>query len=66
MGASTGESIGELDRLKRQPDKEKLTGDIMKYTTLLFDVDNTLLDFDANEEESFRSILFHNLVFILL
>ena len=57
MGASTGESIGELDRLKRQPDKEKLTGDIMKYTTLLFDVDNTLLDFDANEEESFRSMM---------
>ena len=29
----------------------------MKYTTLLFDVDNTLLDFDANEAESFRSML---------
>lgn len=57
MGACTGESVGELDRLKRQPDKEKLTGDIMKYTTLLFDVDNTLLDFDANEEESFRSMM---------
>ena len=29
----------------------------MKYTTLLFDVDNTLLDFDANEAESFRSMI---------
>ncbi len=29
----------------------------MKYRILLFDVDNTLLDFDANEEESFRSLL---------
>lgn len=29
----------------------------MKYTTLLFDVDNTLLDFDANEAESFRNLL---------
>lgn len=29
----------------------------MKYRTLLFDVDNTLLDFDANEEESFRSMM---------
>lgn len=29
----------------------------MKYRTLLFDVDNTLLDFDANEEESFRLML---------
>ena len=27
----------------------------MKYDTLLFDVDNTLLDFDANEKESFKS-----------
>ena len=29
----------------------------MRYKTLLFDVDNTLLDFDANEAESFRSML---------
>ncbi len=29
----------------------------MKYHTLLFDVDNTLLDFDANEEESFKSLI---------
>lgn len=29
----------------------------MGYDTLLFDVDNTLLDFDANEEESFRCML---------
>lgn len=29
------------------------------YDTLLFDVDNTLLDFDANEAESFRSMLHH-------
>ncbi|WP_271814098.1 YjjG family noncanonical pyrimidine nucleotidase [Clostridium beijerinckii] len=29
----------------------------MKYNTLLFDVDNTLLDFDANEEESFKSLI---------
>ena len=29
----------------------------MHYDTLLFDVDNTLLDFDANEAESFRSML---------
>ena len=29
----------------------------MRYHTLLFDVDNTLLDFDANEAESFRSLL---------
>lgn len=29
----------------------------MKYRTLLFDVDNTLLDFDANEQESFRHML---------
>lgn len=27
------------------------------YTTLLFDVDNTLLDFDANEKESFHSMI---------
>ena len=25
----------------------------MKYRTLLFDIDNTILDFDANEAESF-------------
>lgn len=30
---------------------------IMKYKTLLFDVDNTLLDFDANEAESFHSMI---------
>lgn len=29
----------------------------MRYRILLFDVDNTLLDFDANEEESFRSLV---------
>lgn len=29
----------------------------MHYDTLLFDVDNTLLDFDANEAESFRCML---------
>ncbi|GEP67200.1 YjjG family noncanonical pyrimidine nucleotidase [Clostridium beijerinckii] len=29
----------------------------MKYNTLLFDVDNTLLDFDANEGESFKSLI---------
>lgn len=29
----------------------------MKYDTLLFDVDNTLLDFDANEAESFRAMV---------
>ena len=29
----------------------------MKYNTLLFDVDNTLLDFDANEAESFRLMM---------
>lgn len=29
----------------------------MKYRFLLFDVDNTLLDFDANEAESFRSMM---------
>lgn len=29
----------------------------MRYDTLLFDVDNTLLDFDANEAESFRSMV---------
>ena len=29
----------------------------MKYTTLLFDADNTLLDFDANEAYSFRAML---------
>ena len=28
-----------------------------KYTTLLFDADNTLLDFDANEAFSFRAML---------
>lgn len=27
------------------------------YTTLLFDVDNTLLDFDANERASFKQLL---------
>jgi len=27
------------------------------YTTLLFDVDNTLLDFDANEKASFKQLL---------
>lgn len=29
----------------------------MGYKILLFDVDNTLLDFDANEEESFRFMM---------
>ena len=29
----------------------------MKYDILLFDVDNTLLDFDANEKESFKSMI---------
>lgn len=29
----------------------------MGYRILLFDADNTLLDFDANEEESFRSMI---------
>lgn len=29
----------------------------MKYDTLLFDVDNTLLDFDANEKESFKNMI---------
>lgn len=29
----------------------------MKYTTLLFDADNTLLDFDTNEAFSFRAML---------
>jgi len=29
----------------------------MKYKTLLFDVDNTILDFDANEAESFHSMI---------
>lgn len=29
------------------------------YTTLLFDVDNTLLDFDASEKEAFNSLLLH-------
>lgn len=29
----------------------------MGYRILLFDVDNTLLDFDANEEVSFRSMV---------
>jgi len=29
----------------------------MRYRTLLFDADNTLLDFDANEAESFRCML---------
>lgn len=29
----------------------------MKYHTLLFDVDNTILDFDANEAESFRKMV---------
>lgn len=28
----------------------------MKYRTLLFDIDNTILDFDANEAESFRNM----------
>lgn len=30
---------------------------IMKYELLLFDVDNTLLDFDANEAESFKNTM---------
>lgn len=30
-----------------------------RYTTLLFDVDNTLLNFDASEEEAFKSLLLH-------
>lgn len=29
----------------------------MKYEILLFDVDNTLLDFDANEAESFKNTI---------
>lgn len=29
----------------------------MKYEILLFDVDNTLLDFDANEAESFKNMI---------
>ena len=29
----------------------------LRYTTLLFDVDNTLLNFDASEEEAFKSLL---------
>lgn len=29
----------------------------MSYDTLLFDVDNTLLDFEANEAESFRNLM---------
>ncbi|WP_294152784.1 YjjG family noncanonical pyrimidine nucleotidase [uncultured Clostridium sp.] len=29
----------------------------MKYEMLLFDVDNTLLDFDANEAESFKNMI---------
>lgn len=29
----------------------------MKYRILLFDVDNTLLDFDANEEEAFKAVM---------
>ena len=29
----------------------------MKYKILLFDVDNTLLDFDANEAESFKNTM---------
>ena len=28
----------------------------MKYRTLLFDINNTILDFDANEAESFRNM----------
>lgn len=31
----------------------------LRYTTLLFDVDNTLLNFDASEEEAFKSLLIH-------
>lgn len=31
----------------------------MIYDTLLFDVDNTLLDFDANEAEAFQAMLRH-------
>ena len=31
----------------------------LRYTTLLFDVDNTLLNFDASEEEAFKSLLLH-------
>ena len=30
---------------------------LMKYEILLFDVDNTLLDFDANEAESFKNMI---------
>ena len=29
----------------------------MRYRILLFDVDNTLLDFDANEEEAFKAVM---------
>ncbi len=29
----------------------------MRYDTLLFDIDNTLLDFDANEADSFKHML---------
>ena len=29
----------------------------MKYDTLLFDVDNTRLEFDANEKESFKTMI---------
>lgn len=29
----------------------------MRYKILLFDVDNTLLDFDANEEEAFKAVM---------
>lgn len=46
--------------MKMAPDaagsrREEKTG--MKYRILLFDVDNTLLDFDANEEESFKAMM---------
>lgn len=39
------------------PIMEGARNPIMKYKTLLFDVDNTLLDFDANEAESFHSMI---------
>lgn len=29
----------------------------MKYEILLFDIDNTLLDFDCNEFESFKNTM---------
>ncbi|MHC1684349.1 MAG: YjjG family noncanonical pyrimidine nucleotidase [Clostridiaceae bacterium] len=30
---------------------------MMRYDTLLFDIDNTLLDFDANEAEAFKAMI---------